>query len=622
MKRILLFFIILFLEASSIWSQCVSTCSAYAVSPITFSAFASNGPTLNSLFTPSADDGTVSVPIGFSFDFYCNSYSTIIVCTNGFMQFDYGTPLGFGSPPYSHAPQSFPSTYTPNGLVALQMNDFDVTTSGSISYTTVGSSPYRQFILTYSDVPIWYDAAHNIPPSPLYNSGQIVLYETTNIIEIHTANIPISPYLGTQGIENTTGTLGATSPGRNFAAWSGTNSAYQFSPFTPGPPLTVTGSTFLCQGTYDFYQASYIVGATAYNWSFPPGWTGSSSLTLITATAGSSGALSVTATYTCGTSAPTILNISVTPSPTVSISASPVIMCSGKTVTLSTTGAQSYTINPGNLMGSSSFTDMPPTTTIYSVSGTNSLGCESFITTTVSVYVKLTPTVSVDNGSVCLGGTFDMNPNSSATSYSVLGGSGNFSSVTPTLAGLYSYTVIGNGGNGCIADPVVSTLTVYALPHVGVISSHSIICNKESAVLTATGANTYAWTNLSTNASITVSPTANSYYSVTGMNNYGCKNTATYTIVVNPCTGIEQNDQDNLQIKIYPNPTNGLFDVVFNPSDNGTLMEIYSTVGQLLKSVIVTGQTTRIDIQEYTPGLYYVKIKNNGYEKIIKMLKN
>lgn len=620
MKKILLVLVLpLFLSFQAL-AQCVATCSAYNVSPITYSLFANNGSTLNSFFTPTADDGTVSVPIGFNFDFYCNTYYDVIVCTNGFMQFDYGVPLSFGSPVYSHPPQTFPSTFTPNGLVALQMNDFDLNSGGSISYTTVGTAPYRQFILTYSQVPIWYNSATNIPPLPLYNSGQIVLYETTNSIEIHTADIPISPYYGTQGIENTTGTAASWPPGRNFAAWSGTNSAYKFSPYTPVPPTIIAGGTVVCQGASDYYQASFISSATGYVWAFPPGWTGSSSSSTVGIYSGSTGAVSVSATYTCGISASSTLFVTVKPSPTVNISVTPSSLCSGNTVTLNTSGALSYTVQPANVSGVPTFTDAPMVSTIYSVSGTNSLGCQSYKNGTVALQVKPTPTVSVDSGTLCLGETFNINAQSTATSYTVIGVNGNFLSVTPTLAGAYSYTVIGNGGNNCISEPVVSSLTLYALPLVTAIASREAICKNESVLLKATGASMYLWSNGATSSTLAASPTINTGYTVTGVDNVGCKNTAEVSILVSPCTTLDEQNEKTSRLSLYPNPATDFFTISLEKSKT-TKLEIYNSISQLVRTEELQDHDSIINISNFPSGIYYIKLVCSGQIEMIKLLK-
>jgi hypothetical protein len=66
------------------------------------------------------------------------------------------------------------------------------------------------------------------------------------------------------------------------------------------------------------------------------------------------------------------------------------------------------------------------------------------------------------------------------------------------------------------------------------ISGITTICSGSSTTLTASGANTYLWSNGSTATSITVSPTNLTTYTVTGTDSNNCTNTANINITVNP----------------------------------------------------------------------------------------
>src|SRR5687768_6463818 len=170
----------------SMSAQCIYTCSNYAVSAITFSQYPSGGTNVatTAYMTPNLDDGsTPAIPIGFNFDFYCNTYSNVYICTNGFIQFDYA-PL-FWPGPYVHNTQSFPTGAAPNGMVAFNMTDLDPMMGGTITYQTIGTSPNQMFIVTYSNVPAF--GTSNM------NTGQIILHETTNFIEIHTTEGNYAP---------------------------------------------------------------------------------------------------------------------------------------------------------------------------------------------------------------------------------------------------------------------------------------------------------------------------------------------------------------------------------------------------------------------------------------------
>jgi ELWxxDGT repeat protein len=61
-------------------------------------------------------------------------------------------------------------------------------------------------------------------------------------------------------------------------------------------------------------------------------------------------------------------------------------------------------------------------------------------------------------------------------------------------------------------------------------------------------------------------------------------------------------------IKVYPNPTTG---VVMVQTNGKTLQaEVYNTVGQLVQTATVNNSA--IQLQSTTPGMYYLKLKDNG----------
>jgi hypothetical protein len=616
MKKVLLTVCLALLSVTFAWSQCVPTCSNYAVTPITYTVLPIGTSVTPSSYYPNADDGTLTpVPIGFTFNYYCSNYTDVIICTNGFIQLDYGTPPDFSNP-YVHPTQTFPSSTAPNNMVALNMVDMDPGTSGAICYTTVGTAPNRMFVVTYSNVPIF--GVSN------YNFGQIVLHETTNEISIYTGTLypaNSSPGNGTQGIENSSGTLGTTPPGRNNSTtwYSGSaNTAYKFSPYTPAPPTAITGPTILCQGAMDTYTATTMIGASSYTWSLPGGWTGTATGNSITANTGASGTISVTATYTCGMSAPTTLSVTISPAPTVAISSiAPNVICSGASVNINVTGsAQTFTREPGSLTGSSPISDAPTANTVYTLTGTDSLGCISVNTATAAVVVKETPTVTVNSGTICQGETFTMTP-SGANSYAF---SSTFSQVTP-VAGTYTYSVTGTATNGCVSDPAISSLTVSPIPVILVTANRTSMCVKETNTISASGGDTYSWSPVSmTGTSITITPTLAipKSYSVTGYSAEGCAKTATIMILINTCTGIEEAAGDNSFILLYPNPTSGEFSV--NSKVDGSMI-IYDVTGKQVMTQQIRSGNNNILLTGQPAGKYFVKVTAADRQKTMVLIK-
>ncbi len=615
MKRTLLTLLLAAFSIHFSWSQCVTTCTNYVVMPVTFTTIPTTGHTVVTSFSPNSDDGYSSpVQIGFPFDFYCTSYTSLLIYTNGLLQFNIGAPSTFplGYDPAQYIPNpSLPTVL--NGIVAFKMDDLDPGVGGTISYATMGTAPNRMFVLTYSNVPVFGN-------SGLLNSGQIVLYETTNNIEIYTIAAPLSPNYATQGIENALGTLATASPGRNQSNWSGNNDAFRFIPVTPAVPSAIMGSTLICQGVQSTYSIATQPGAVSYTWSVPAGWSGSSTTTSVPATTGASGNVSVAATYSCGTSAPTTLSVTVTPAPVVSIvSTDPPVVCSGANFTITPAGGLTYTLNPGGITTTGVFILSAQSNTLYTLTGSDA-NCNSFNTSTTSIIINPSPTISVNSGSVCEGQQFTITPTGvGADSYNVTGG---FLSVTPPV-GTYTYQVIGNNSaNGCSSAPVVSNLTVNAVPSVTVASVRSIICKGENEKLTASGAATYSWSNGLTTNTIIVSPTANAQYTVTGTTAQGCSRAKTISLVVAPCTGIESFSSQNGGVSVFPNPSNGSFNLRLTDVSSATTVQVFDATGRLILTRTTTAADNHFDLSEQANGFYYIKVQNTGVQETIKLVKN
>ncbi|MFL5623491.1 MAG: HYR domain-containing protein [Gemmatimonadaceae bacterium] len=154
---------------------------------------------------PLKDNGYIpdsDVPLGFSFNFYGNTYDRITVYMNGF--------IGFGPRPSDAVLETVANggviahTALPSNIIALAWTDWrpDLAPDG-IRWETRGSAPNRKFILQFINVP--EKAGTGMLTS------QVVLYEGTNEVTINTASMSIknTSHFVTQGIENATGTLAA-----------------------------------------------------------------------------------------------------------------------------------------------------------------------------------------------------------------------------------------------------------------------------------------------------------------------------------------------------------------------------------------------------------------------------
>ncbi len=100
--------------------------------------------------------------------------------------------------------------------------------------------------------------------------------------------------------------------------------------------------------------------------------------------------------------------------------------------------------------------------------------------------------------------------------------------INVTAAGNYTVTI--TDGLGCSNSSTVA-VSVSTRPTV-TVSGSATVCAGQSVTLTAVGGATYLWNTGVTTNTLTVTPSANTTYSVIGTNVAGCSDTATFSVVV------------------------------------------------------------------------------------------
>lgn len=128
----------------------------------------------------------------------------------------------------------------------------------------------------------------------------------------------------------------------------------------------------------------------------------------------------------------------------------------------------------------------------------------------------------------------------SASSNATVSGTGTL--VTVLFGNSNSNVMVVPSNSACIGAMAAINVTVNPSPTIAIASSNSVICDGNSVVLTASGANTYTWNTTSNNASITVSPNTTTTYTVSGTNTVsGCSNSSVASITVNPLPNLTVN---------------------------------------------------------------------------------
>lgn len=281
----------------------------------------------------------------------------------------------------------------------------------------------------------------------------------------------------------------------------------------PIPNVKINGRTTYCQGGSTTVTAT---GASTYEWS-----SGEVSQSI---TAAYAGTYTVTGTDQYGCSASKSVTITqATVNATISGNR---YFCHGQSTTLSVVGDETNTYR---WFDGSTSSDINITSAgQYSVTVTNSSGCQSTLSAIVSEYAMSAPAIS-GNLTICEGQSTTLRA-TGGTTYEWDDGS---LSAMITVSATGTYTVTATNTYGCTAT-ASATVLVNPAPVVNILAQNTI-CRGEEATLTAiTTATNFNWNSGQNTATITVSPAVTSNYTVLVTDENGCSATASTTVTVNP----------------------------------------------------------------------------------------
>ncbi len=178
-----------------------------------------------------ADDGVEGpFPIGFSFSFYGTIFTEFYIGANGWISFSEN--LNSKGVRELLIPSSLFSS--PKNVICGPFADFNPIQAGSpyIFYRTIGQAPARKLVVMWCQVPLFKceDLKGTIKAT-----FQIVLNEGANTVENHIYEKPIcannNVNFATLGVQNSTGSIGTTVPGRNHTVWEVTvPEAWRYTP--------------------------------------------------------------------------------------------------------------------------------------------------------------------------------------------------------------------------------------------------------------------------------------------------------------------------------------------------------------------------------------------------------
>jgi hypothetical protein len=214
-KTLFLFSCIISLQA---FSQC------YSVTQIVYAPDSFNAGTA----VPIADDQfSPMIQMPFSFCFFGNVYNRLTIASNGYISFDTTHANSYCQWPIGAA---IPSSVDPLNAIFITWQDLAYDPAAHFFYAVYGSAPNRRFVVSIYQAPMYSGSC-----TQLTYTGEVMLYETTNVIEMHIQHKDLcASWNGgnaIEGIQNISGTQAAVVPGRNYPSqWTTNNDAWLFSP--------------------------------------------------------------------------------------------------------------------------------------------------------------------------------------------------------------------------------------------------------------------------------------------------------------------------------------------------------------------------------------------------------
>jgi gliding motility-associated-like protein len=548
--------------------------------------------------------------------------------------------VGDGDHPYLTNSRNF-SFHLENTIVSTNTAicgstpvSFTVTNSHSSYPGTYSWTPGPSSTTSYStNTSAGVDCAFSFTLPPGY--GQCILY--TDTVNVTTQVIPSAIISASVSAINCAGTsvplIATVLPASTNYTWSTgqTNSSIVVSPTTtttyslfmdngcqstetytlnvqPNPTVNITApTTSICTGGSVTLTAN---GATNYTW-FPS----SNTTTVLNVNPASTTVYSLVGVDSFGCKDSTNTTITVSLPPSVNIVSSKPLICFPDTVTLSASGASSYTWSTG--ANTSSVTLLVFSNGNYSVTGSN--GCISSKNFSLTGLPRPIVTITPSKSSLCVGDSVTLLAGG-AVSYTWI------PSFITTNTFLYwppanqTFTVVGQGTNGCYNAATVP-INVFASASTSIVATSNDICVGKPLTVTGIGAVTYTWNTGSNATSITETPSNTSplSYTLTSTDINGCVSTATQTIFVS----------DKCQLTVYNGVTpNGDGNNDFFRIDNieqypGNVVMIFNRWGQKLDEITDYNNTNNFwsgtnNSKTVPSGTYYYIIDLKNGSELLK----
>jgi hypothetical protein len=187
--------------------------------------------------------------------------------------------------------------------------------------------------------------------------------------------------------------------------------------------------------------------------------------------------------------------------------------------------------------------------------------------------------------------------------------------ITGTLTG---FMLTGSSSNWVAANTAISGVCGPVNPFS--ITGNTIVCIGNSVLLTANGATSYTWSTQANTSSVSVSPVANTSYSVSVTNSItGCAGTAMQTVSVSTCVSLKDEVLNGKTVLVMPNPGSGTYKV--SGLEKGSRLEIYNAAGALVYLAVAEADELTVDITGLSSGIYLLNGIASGKRVMQRIIK-
>lgn len=566
-----------------------------------------------SSFTLSDNAVSDSIYIPFYFEMYCAQKRVYQINSNGFIAFQDMLVAGDFTP-LGDTAQNIPNSDFPNDIIALAWADMLPNASTTFRSFTVGSLPNRTHVIEFANLPYKNDTATMV-------TGQIQLFESSNIIEIHASRSGSTTVPSTMGMENITGIFAEVPLDYNLNTFVSINEAWRFTP--ENSPTNF-----------------------AYEWISTPPIANNEVLDLLLS-APSAGEYIFSVTNRNGCVFQDTVNLDIYETNT-SLPAS-MTKCEGLDLQFPSSGADTYLWSPNLFLDDNTIAN--PTTSVdsnmtyYIIYTTN--GCIQ--EDSVKLFPSINPSILEDevrNILCCNNDTLQIAYNTFIQNYDsvfidgIWESSDSLTRISQGQNTTDNFVLMAKNNVGCEASANMSLETKCIEPVI-MVSDMDLYASKNFTTSFNEGSEIstfFSWATTDTSFNAITNPfdeiaqfnareagTYSADLSITqnfNLNNgsvYSCTEmaeTQTYSVL---SVGIEENKLD-AELKLFPNPSAGLVYINFSKQLDNIELKIVNTVGQnVYKKSYSSIQNISLDLN-LEPGIYFLQLTNEQNEKAILKL--